>query len=285
VAHAFRAHSRKPGERTLVRCLLAAPIGRGDMASTSQRSTDPPLDAAPPASAPLRRKSYFTSTVGVKMLMAITGILFFLFLVFHLIGNLLLFVGPSTLNGYSHWLIVNPFIIPAEIGLLAIFVIHVFEAVANYLQNRRARPTPYYQPVRRIFGRGWAGRPSRKSFSSTSMIVTGLITLIFVIVHIVQFKYGPDYPVTSPSDGTPGVRDIYRLVLHQFSNGAIVIFYVFCLVVIGIHLWHGLTSALNSLGLDSPRYTPALLKIGRVVAVVMAGAFLSMPLWVFFVRG
>lgn len=253
------------------------------MVGTSPRSTDPPLETAAATPAPARRKSYFTSTVGVKTLMAITGLLFFIFLVFHLIGNLLLFVGPKTLNGYSHWLIVNPFLVPAEIGLLAIFVIHVVEAVANYLQNRAARPTPYYQPARRLFGRGWAGKPSRKSFASTSMILSGLITLVFVVVHIIQFKYGPNYPITDPSDGTPGVRNIYRLVTQQFSSTWIMIFYVFCLTVIGIHLWHGLTSALNSLGVDSPRYTPALLKTGRVIAVIMAAAFLSLPLWVYFV--
>lgn len=251
------------------------------MVGTSPRSTDPPLETA--TMTPARRKSYFTSTVGVKTLMAITGLLFFLFLVFHLIGNLLLFVGPKTLNGYSHWLIMNPFLIPAEIGLLAIFAIHVVEAIANYLQNRAARPTPYYQPVRRIFGRGWAGRPSRKSLASTSMILSGFIILVFVVVHIIQFKYGPEYLVTNSADGTPGVRDIYRLVTQQFSTTWIMIFYVFCLTVIGIHLWHGLTSALNSLGVDSPRYTPALLKIGRILAVVMSAAFLSLPLWVYFV--
>lgn len=217
--------------------------------------------------------------------MAVTGLFLSVFLVFHLIGNLLLFVGPSTLNGYSHWLIVNPFLVPTEIGLLAIFVIHIYEAIVNWIRNRRARPTPYYQPYRRIFGRGWAGKPSRKSFSSTTMIVTGLITLIFVVVHLVQFKYGPNYPVTSSADGTPGIRNLYRLDLHTFSSGAIVLFYVFCLVVIGFHLWHGLTSALNSLGLDHPRYTPALLRIGRVVAVLVAGGFLSIPLWVFFYGG
>jgi succinate dehydrogenase / fumarate reductase cytochrome b subunit len=253
------------------------------MVDTSQRAPDPPVETAAATPKLARRKSYLASTVGVKTLMAITGLLFFIFLVFHLIGNLLLFVGPSTLNGYSHWLIVNPFLVPAEIGLLAIFAIHVFEAIFNYLRNRSARPTPYYQPVRRIFGRGWAGKPSRKSFASTSMILSGLITLVFVVVHIIQFKYGPNYPVTDPADGTPGVRDIYRLITHQFSSAWIVIFYVFCLIVIGIHLWHGLTSAINSLGVDSPRYTPALIKTGRFIAVIMAAAFVSLPLWVYFV--
>ncbi|HVA29368.1 MAG TPA: hypothetical protein VNF68_14400, partial [Candidatus Baltobacteraceae bacterium] len=74
------------------------------------------------------------------------------------------------------------------------------------------------------------------------------------------------------------------LDLQTFSSGAIVLFYVFCLIVIGFHLWHGITSALNSLGVDNPRFTPALLKIGRVIAVVVAGGFLSLPLWIFFVR-
>ena len=216
--------------------------------------------------------------------MAVTGLSLALFLIFHLIGNLLFFFGPRTLNGYSHLLIVNPFVVPAELGLLALFVIHIFEAVTNWIQNRRARPTPYYQPYRRIFGRGWAGKPSRKSFSSTTMIVSGLITIAFVIVHLVQFKYGPNNAVTSSSDGTLGIRNLYRLDLQTFSSGAIVLFYVFCLIVIGFHLWHGITSALNSLGVDNPRFTPALLKIGRVIAVVVAGGFLSMPLWIFFVR-
>jgi len=216
--------------------------------------------------------------------MAVTGLSLALFLIFHLIGNLLFFFGPRTLNGYSHLLIVNPFVVPAELGLLALFVIHIFEAVTNWIQNRRARPTPYYQPYRRIFGRGWAGKPSRKSFSSTTMIVSGLITIAFVIVHLVQFKYGPNNAVTSSSDGTLGIRNLYRLDLQTFSSGAIVLFYVFCLIVIGFHLWHGITSALNSLGVDNPRFTPALLKIGRVIAVVVAGGFLSLPLWIFFVR-
>lgn len=251
-----------------------------------QSNLDPPTLTSPePIPGPARPRPYLSSTVGMKVVMAVTGLCLALFLIFHLIGNLLLFWGPATLNEYSNWLIVNPFLIPAEVGLLAIFVVHIYEAVVNWLMNRRARPVPYYQSPRRLFGYGWAGKPSRKSFASTTMIVSGLIILVFVVIHLIQFKYGPDYPVTSPADGPVGIRNIYLLDLQNFSNVAIVAFYVFCLAVIGFHLWHGLTSALNSLGVDRPRYTPTLLRIGRVVAVLIAAGFVAIPLWVFFLRG
>ncbi len=236
-------------------------------------------------SPPIRRHSYFTSSVGKKVLMAITGLCLVGFLIFHLIGNLLLFFGPASLNEYSNWLIVNPLIVPAEIGLLAIFVVHVAEAVTNWLTNRSARPVPYYNSARRLFGYGWAGKPSRKGIASSTMIVTGLVIVVFLIVHLLQFKFGPDYPVTSPAFGTPGIRDLYRLDVENFTNSAIVVFYVFCLALIGFHLWHGITSALNSLGLDHPRYTPTLLQISRVAAVLIAAGFIAIPLWIYFVRG
>src|SRR5437660_1773333 len=99
--------------------------------------------------------SYVSTTVGKKVVMAVTGLLLLIYLVLHLAGNLLLFLGPPTFNGYSHFLIANPLIVPIEIGLLATFLIHVYEAVDNWAANRRARPVPYYQSTRRLFGYGW----------------------------------------------------------------------------------------------------------------------------------
>jgi succinate dehydrogenase / fumarate reductase cytochrome b subunit len=233
---------------------------------------------------PTEGYSYFSSSVGTKVLMAVTGILLAVYLVLHLLGNLLIYFGPATFNSYGHFLVANPLIVPVEIGLLAIFLIHVYKAIVNWWMNRKARPVPYYHSTRRLFGYGWAGKPSRKSLASVSMILSGPIILLFVIVHVSQFKYGPEY-VTTAASGTPGIRDLYRLEIQNFSNAFIVGFYVFCLVVIGFHLWHGISSALNSLGMDHPRYTPTLLRISRIVAVVLAAGFLTIPLWVYFLRG
>ncbi|HEX2183967.1 MAG TPA: hypothetical protein VHN78_00505, partial [Chloroflexota bacterium] len=124
------------------------------------------------------------------------------------------------------------------------------------------------------------GRPSRKSLASTTMIVSGLITLVFVVVHLMQFKYGPEYLV---AQGQPdaGARDLYRLELEVFSNVLNVGFYTLCLVVIGSHLWHGVASAFDSLGADHPRATPWILRFGRVVAMLIAGGFLAVLFWVF----
>ena len=104
------------------------------------------------------RVSFISSTVGTKVLIAITGLAMFLFLVGHLAGNLLLLVGPEAFNGYSHKLISNPAIYLVEAGLVAILVLHVFKAALNWARNRSARPAAYQKkggPVTR------AGRPSR----------------------------------------------------------------------------------------------------------------------------
>lgn len=234
-------------------------------------------------SEPTERPSYFASTVGTKVLIAVTGLLLAVYLVLHLLGNLLVYFGPATFNAYGHFLIANPLIVPVEIGLLAIFVIHVYKAIVNWWLNRKARPVPYQHSFRRWFGYGWAGKPSRKSIASTSMILSGPIIFLFIIVHLAQFKYGPEY-VTTAASGTPGIRDLYRLEIQNFSNAFIVGFYVFCLIIIGFHLWHGISSALNSLGADHPRYTPTLLRLSRILAVGLAAGFITIPLWVYFLR-
>jgi succinate dehydrogenase / fumarate reductase cytochrome b subunit len=252
-------------------------VKKPSVASTSSR-------LAASDSSRATRRTYFDSTVGKKVLMAVTGLLLLLYLVLHLAGNILIYFGSSTYNGYSHFLIVNPLLVPVEIGLLAVFILHVYEAVVNWAANRRARPVPYYQPYRRLFGYGWAGKPSRKSIASTTMAVSGVIIFVFIIIHLMQFKFGTEY-LTAATSQSPAIRDLYRLEIETFSNILIVAFYAFCMAVIGFHLWHGISSALNSLGVDYPGTTPTLLRITRIVAVVIAGGFLLIPIWAFFLRG
>src|SRR4051812_10779955 len=104
----------------------------------------------------------FSTSVGTKLLIGITGLALFLYLITHILGNLLVFLGPRTFNTYASTLTSNPLIPVIEIGLLLIFLLHIVKAVGMYLANRRARPDAYAQKKP-------AGRPSRKSFASSTM--------------------------------------------------------------------------------------------------------------------
>lgn len=219
-----------------------------------------------------RRLSLF-STVATKVLIALTGLSLVGFLCVHLIGNLLLYFGPAKFNAYSHVLISNPLVIPAEIGLTAIFLIHVFEAVTMWFSNRSARPIDYTN-------KQGAGGVSRKSTASSTMIWTGSITATFLVVHVTTMKYGAWYTV-----GDTEVRDLYRLVVETFRNPAWAGLYAVCMVVVGFHLWHGFSSAFESLGLNHPSLTPKVLKVGKVLALVLGAGFLSIPIWLFFIGG
>lgn len=212
-----------------------------------------------------------SSSIGSKFLIAATGILLFLFLVSHLAGNLLFILGPDAFNHYSHTLISNPLILAAEAGLVAIFLLHIAKTVSTVVSNRRARPERY---AARKWARSKNDR-SRKSLSSATMILTGTVTLLFVVTHLRTFKYGPYYETAE------GIRDLYRLQLAVFSDPAYVAFYLGCMVVIGFHLWHGISSAAQSFGLDSPRWTPRLVWTGRVLTAVIAGGFALLPVFTF----
>ena len=230
-----------------------------------------------------RRTSYMSSSIGTKVLIGLTGLLLVLYLILHLVGNLLIFLGPAIFNGYSDLLLSNPLIYPVEVGLALVFVIHIYKAIVNWVKNRAARPVNYYQAPRRLWGYGWAGGRSRKSIASSTMIFTGAFTLFFLIVHLRQFKFGAEYVITTATG--LHIRDLYRLEMEQFGNPLNVLLYLVGMVLVGFHLWHGSSSAFNSLGIDHPRYTPILLGAARVLAIVIAGGFILITLWVFLVGG
>ena len=212
----------------------------------------------------------FSTSVGTKILVALTGLALVGFLIFHLAGNLLVFWGPARYNEHAHALISNPLIIPAEIGLLGLFLTHVFETVTTFAKNRAARPVGYTRKVR-------AGGASRKTLASTSMIVSGIVTFVFVVLHLVTFKYGPHY-----ASSVAGERDLYRLLVEVFHRPGYVVFYVVCMAILGLHLRHGLSSALQSLGLIPAGWTRRLLGAGVLLAVILAVGFLIIPIWVYF---
>lgn len=229
-----------------------------------------------------RRRPFLRSSIGTKVLIAVTGLLMVVYLILHLFGNLLFFAGPATFNGYSRFLISNPLIYPIEVGLLLIVLTHTYKAVANWAANRAARPVNYYNAQKRVFGYGWAGPPSRKTIASSTMIVTGLFTLVFIVIHVRQFRLGAEYMTQV---GGQAARDLYRVEVENFSSPLNVLFYLVAVALVSTHLWHGISSAFNSLGVDHYRYTPTILKAGRLLSGILAVGFIFIVLWVFLTRG
>jgi succinate dehydrogenase cytochrome b subunit len=212
----------------------------------------------------------FSSSVGTKLLIGLTGLALFAYLILHLAGNALIFAGPDTFNEYSHALISNPLILPIEIGLLAIFLLHVCKAITNYLANQAARPAGYAM-------KKYAGHTSRKSVASSTMIASGLVTLVFVMVHVNQFKFGAWYQTAG---GNP-IRDLYRTEVEVFRQPLWVAFYVLCTLIVGLHLRHGISSGFQSIGVDHPVYTRRLTILGIALAILIGGGLGLIPIWVY----
>jgi succinate dehydrogenase / fumarate reductase cytochrome b subunit len=216
------------------------------------------------------RRGVFSSSVGTKILIGVTGLALFIYLIIHIAGNLLVFFGPAVFNRYAYVMEVgNPLLPIIELGLLLVFVMHVYKTVTMFLANQTARPVRYAQ-------KKYAGAPSRKSLASSTMIVSGLWLLLFLVIHVKAFRFSPEY------EWPAGGRDLYRQEMETFANPLMVGFYVLSMVVVGSHLWHGISSSFQSLGADNPKWTPRVLVLGKVVAVALAGAFIVIALWAHF---
>jgi succinate dehydrogenase / fumarate reductase cytochrome b subunit len=206
----------------------------------------------------------------MKLLIGITGLALLLYLIIHIAGNLVVFLGPAAFNRYAHTLESNPLIPVIEIGLLLIFLVHVYKTVRMFLSNRQARPIRYEKKKA-------AGWPSRKTFASSTMIFSGLWLLVFLIVHVPAFR-------SEAYQWPEGGRDLYRIEMENFSNPLMVAFYVFSMFVVGSHLWHGASSTFQSLGFDNPRWTPRIRVAGKVLAVIIGGGFMVIALWAYFTQ-
>ena len=214
----------------------------------------------------------FTSSVGTKLLVGITGLFLFVYLLVHIGGNLVVFAGHDTFNHYAGALSENPLIMGIEVVLLLAILAHAVKAVGMTLANRAARPVAY--AVKKP-----AGGRSRKTLASTTMILTGLWLLVFLVLHVYGFKFAPA-PLTEE-----GHRDLFALEMKYFSNPGVVGFYVLTMIVVGSHLFHGISSAFQSLGFSHPTWTPRLLTAGKLIAVLIATGFILIALWAHFVGG
>lgn len=220
--------------------------------------------------------SVIWSSTGRKLLNGVTGLFLCIFIVIHLIGNLVLYAGPKPFNLYAHFLEgMTGIVIALEIGIAIGFLVHMITAVIVWISKLRARPVSY----KKVKG---AGSNSHRTFSSLTMIYTGVLLGIFTVIHLIDFKFGTEY--TTVYNGQE-VRDLYRLVIEVFSQGWYTIFYIAIMILLGFHLRHGFWSAFQSLGVSHPKYSPFIYAVGYLFAIIMAVGFFIIPIWAYLTGG
>lgn len=221
------------------------------------------------------------SSVGKKIINAVSGLGLCAFIVIHLVGNLTLLAGKAqAFNTYSHFLAnTGVLLYVAESGLILFFLGHMITGTAVWWSKQKARPDGYHVSAN-------AGDPSRKTIFSQTMIYTGAVVLIFLIIHLKTFKYGPgiDQGYVVTYDGVQ-MWDLYRLTTDAFSRLWYVLFYVAAMMLMGFHLSHGFWSGFQTLGANHPRWTPIIYGIGLIFAFVMAVGFLIIPVAIYFRGG
>jgi succinate dehydrogenase / fumarate reductase cytochrome b subunit len=220
-----------------------------------------------------QRSGVFSSSVGQKLVIGITGFLLFLYLLIHIAGNLIVFLGPAAFNRYAYVMEYgNPLLPAIELGLLLVVLIHIYKTVRMFIANQEKRPVNYDMKKR-------AGKPSRKNFASSTMIASGLLLLVFLLIHVKAFRFSPEY------EWPAGGRDLYRQELESLQNPLVVGFYLLAMAAVGSHLWHGIASSLQSLGFDHPVWTPRILGAAKLIAFLIAGSFMVIAVWVYLQQG
>lgn len=221
-----------------------------------------------------------TSQIGRKVLTGLTGLALCVFVLGHLLGNLQLFIGADVFNNYALKLeSLGPILWVVELALLGVFVVHGAIGTSIALKKQKTKPVKY--AIQQS-----AGGPSKQSASSKSMIVTGSIILIFTILHVITFKFGPGikegYITTLHGEEA---RDMYRLVIEKFQNPLYAFGYAGVMMLLGLHLRHGFWSAFQSLGANNKKYSSLIYTAALVFALLMSIGFLVLPVWIFLTKG
>jgi succinate dehydrogenase / fumarate reductase cytochrome b subunit len=223
------------------------------------------------ASIPLpiaRAARFYESTLGKKIVMAITGVIGFGFVIAHLLGNLQFYLGPEALNHYGAKLReLGPILYVARGVLLLALVLHVIAAFQLWSRNRQARPVRYSK---------WTA--SSSSFASRTMWMTGPLLFVFIAYHLAHLTFGspgihPDY-----RELPTGNPDVYHNVVAGFSQPLAAGLYIFAMAFLGFHLVHGVYSMFLSVGLNHPKYSPMLRNFATAATAFIFLGNISIPI-------
>lgn len=226
----------------------------------------------------------FSSSLGRKYLMALTGGALVLFVIGHLAGNLQVFLGANALNDYGEFLHSKPALIwTARLSLLAIVGIHIWSAISLSRENKAARPVAYAE---------W--NPTVASYASRTMLMSGLIVATFIVYHLLHFTVqvpaisftGQDIGafVDTANPGQPRA-DIYRMLIVGFNQPIVALFYIVAVGLLSLHLSHGVSAMFQSLGLKNKSSGPFLDLAAKAFAVLIFIGYASIPAAVLFGLG
>lgn len=251
------------------------------MSTISAINPKGPRQSKPGADPAAWAGTYLGSTVGSKVVVALTGLGLTGFVIVHMVGNLKIFNGPDAINGYAYFLKheLGAFLWAARLGLLALFVGHVVLALKLKARSAAARPVGYV-----------AHRTAQASIASRTMLWTGIVILLFLLLHLAHYTFGYVHEAVGP-DGqavnyldlrdAKGQHDVYSMTVAGFTTPWLSITYLVCQVLIGVHLSHGIQSTFQTLGLKGTRFAPAWVWLGYTVAglVVVGNCAIVVAVW------
>ena len=207
-----------------------------------------------------------SSSVGRKILMSITGQLLIIFVLIHLIGNSTIFFGPNGINAYAqHLHDLPPLVWAFRLFMLSAIAVHICFGVMLTLENKAANPGAYA-----------VKRNLKASFASENMVWTGLLLLGFIVYHLLQFtvKGTPDIVVGLDAANR---FDVYTMVVTSFGNALISVTYMVAMVMLFLHLSHGIPSFLQTMGWNNEKTIPVFATGGKVISAVLMLAYISIP--------
>jgi len=211
---------------------------------------------------------FYRSSIGKKMIVALTGVILMLFVIGHLLGNLQIFLGPRWVNDYAqHLRDLGPLLWAVRITLLVAVFLHIYFTVSLALDNRRARPQGYKK-------RDYI----RASYASRHMVVSGLVVLAFIIFHLLHFtgrRFDAHFPMLK--NDPLNHYDVYSMMVYGFQNVYVSAFYIIGLFLLTLHLTHGASSFFQSLGLNDKKLTPQLAFAARIFAWLLFIGYTAIP--------
>ena len=210
-----------------------------------------------------RAPGFWASTVGKKIVMAVTGVILFAFVIGHLLGNLQVYEGPAKLNSYGAFLhSIGEFLWPVRIILLIAVALHIIATVQLALRKKRARPIGYSRK-----------QAIASSYASRTMYWSGPIVLAFIIFHLLHLTAGYIHPGAAYIEG-----DVYHNVVAGFQVWWVSLSYIVAICLLGLHLRHGIWSMFQTVGIHQPQHTARLQKAALIIALLIVLGYISIPI-------